>query len=156
MKKFTGIIIAILLLMSVNPVAAYNQSIQPVGDRINLLDGDQTYPADTAFFIADSFYWETGDPIHPGRFDIKLAVDDHFVNEVSVQHLVMRGDDVNIVIIAWLYNFPDGMQGEHTFEMYFIVPCAIALEEGLTTACSNPGAPFQYLYVEAEVTFTTP
>ena len=60
MKKFTVIIIAIMLLMSVNPVAAANQPPPPVGERIDLLDGDQTYPADTAFYIAHYFYLGTG------------------------------------------------------------------------------------------------
>ena len=156
MKKFTVIIIAIMLLMSVNPVAAANQPPPPVGDQINLLDGDQTYPADTAFFIADSFYWETGFQYHPGTFDIKLVVDNQFVNEDFVYHAVIRGDDYNTVVIAWLFNFPDGMQGEHTFECHYIVPCALALESGLTDACSNPTAPFEFMVVEAVVDFTTP
>ena len=156
MKKFTVIIIAIMLLMSVNPVAAYNQSIQPVGDRIDLSAGDQTYPADTAFFIADSFYWETGFQNYPGRFDIKLEVDNRFVNEDSVQHFVMRGDDYNTVIIAWLFNFPDGMEGEHTFECHYILACALALQYGLTDTFSNPASPFEFMYAAAVVDFTTP
>jgi hypothetical protein len=156
MKKFALLICAIMLLMSVNPVVAYNQSIQPVGERIDLSAGDQTYPANTAFFIADSFYWETGFPFYPGSFDIQLFVDNHFVNEDSVHHIIMRGDDYNTQIVAWLYNFPDGMEGEHTFEAYFFIACAAAQQLGLTDQCSNPTAPFEVLNLEAEVTFTTP
>ena len=155
MKKFALLICAIMLLLSVNPVAAANQPPQPVGDQINLLDGDQTYPADTAFFIAHYFVLGTGVVPNLGRFDFKLEIDGQLVNEDFVHHAVMTGD-VNTLIIAWLFNFPDGMQGEHTFEGHWIVPCAFALQEGLTTACSNPGAPFQYMYAEAVVDFTTP
>jgi hypothetical protein len=156
MKKFALLICAIMLLMSVNPVVAANQPPQPVGDQINLLDGDQAYPADTAFFIAHYFSLGTGVVPNLGRFDFKLEIDGQLVNEDFVHHVVMRGEDYNTIIIAWLFNFPDGMQGEHTFEGHWIVPCSVALQEGLTTTCSNPGAPFQYLYAEANVTFIAP
>jgi len=156
MKKFALLICAIMLLMSVNPVTAANQPPQPVGDQINLLDGDQTYPADTAFFIAHALIWDTSSPNHPGRLDFKLEVDNHFVNEDLVNHILMRGDDYNTQIIAWLFNFPDGMQGEHTFEGHWIVPCAMALEDGLTDECSNPAAPFEAMYAKAVVTFIAP
>ena len=156
MKKFTVLIIAIMLLMSVNPVAAANQPPQPVGDQINLLDGDQTYPADTAFFIAHYFSLGTGVVPNLGRFDFKLEIDGELVNEDYVSHIVMRGEDYNTIIIAWLFNFPDGMQGVHTFEGHWICPCSFALLWGITDTCSNPTAPFNYLYAEAEVTFTAP
>ena len=155
MKKFTFIICAILLLMSVNPVAAANQPPELVGERIDLLAGDQTYPADTPFYIAHYFaLWPGIDP-NLGRFDFKLVIDGQLVNEDFVNHFVQKGDP-NTLVTAWLFVFPDGMQGTHTFEGYWIIPCSMALLQGLTTTCSSPGAPFLYMYAEAEVTFITP
>jgi hypothetical protein len=156
MKKFALLICAIMLLMSVNPVVAQGGRPEPTGDRIDLWAGDQTYPANTAFYIGDSFYYDTGYQAYPGKFDIQLEVDSNFVNEDGVYHGAIVGEDVTYVVVGWLYNFPDGMQGTHTFEIHFMYACELALQEGLTDYCSYPTAPFEVLNLEAEVTFITP
>jgi hypothetical protein len=157
MKKFALIICAIMLLMSVNPVVAQGGPHTPTGERLELFSTNITeYPADTAFFIAE--YWSLFNATYPlGKFDFKLEVDNEFVDETFLIHQVIQMEDGSkIIITAWVFNFPEGMEGTHTFVGYSYCPCAFALDFGLVDECSNLNATIEDSTYEAEITFIAP
>jgi len=106
-----------LLLASVSGAAAASR--ERVGDRISLLDPPTTYPADTAFHIWQGFGFERGIDRGYGRYAFQLEVDG----------VAMAADFTEVTMLAptvvsrvWVFNFPDGLSGIHTFTGHWITP----------------------------------
>ena len=149
MKKRTIVISLILALMIVNPVLASKNV--PTGDRITVYDS-MTYPADTAFYVSHG--WQLAPEDIRGGFDFKLEVDGKFVEETYVDRTTTIFDDNTVFIsIQWVFNFPDGMEGEHVFEGHWFMPCESALDAGFVTECRKPNASVEVMYSAATITF---
>ena len=80
-------------------------------------DPPKTYPANTAFHIWHGFIFESGDGGR-GRFEFQLEVDG----------VPATADFVDLEILdpglskVWVFNFPDGLSGTHTFTGHWISP----------------------------------
>ena len=107
----------VLLLASVTGAAAATR--ERVGDRIYLPDPPATYPADTAFHIWHGFGFERGIDRGYGRYEFRLEVDG----------VAMAADFTEVTVLAptvvsrvWVFNFPDGLSGTHTFTGRWVTP----------------------------------
>ena len=64
----------------------------------------------------------------PGGFDFTHAVDDVVQDEDYVVRRVDRSWDPGFLLRSWVYNFPDGMTGTHTFTGHWWAPCQWAVD----------------------------
>jgi hypothetical protein len=114
-----AVTIVLLLTSAGGAVAA---SKVRVGDRINLLDPPATYQADTAFHIWHGFVFQDGSGSRLGqigRFEFRLEVDDV---AVAADFFEVDVFDRGTVSKVWVFNFPDGLSGTHTFTGHWITP----------------------------------
>jgi len=150
MKKATFLLVVLALLFSTPALAREHE---PTGDRIWILDsGAQDYPANTPFYIMHG--WgdvAPGTPAAQVRFE--LEVDGVVAKPTYVERSLEHGPDGPAFYTSWVFNFAEGMTGQHTFEGHWIVPCYIALYYGYVTECANPMADYDWVYSEVVVTF---
>jgi hypothetical protein len=111
-----GALTVALLLTAVGGAAAMSKV--RVGDRISLLAPPATYPAGTAFHIWHGFVFQDGD-VGYGRYRFELDVDG--VERVS-DFFDVFAFDRGTVAKVWVFNFPAGLTGTHTFEGLWITP----------------------------------
>ena len=110
----------LILGLTIAPTMAANKHV-PAGDRISLFDGDQSYPASTAFHINHGFCIETPDRSKTiGRYQFDLDVDD--VPQTANFFDIEQSDGCTVVKF-WYFNFPAGMTGIHVFTGHWFVPC---------------------------------
>lgn len=123
----------------------------PVGDRINLGDGDQTFPAATPFHIRHGLIWFMGEePITVGVAAFVLEVDG--VRQ-SPSYVTTAPYGSNLVMTkVWGYNFADGMTGIHTFTGTWFGACG---ETSVPCGDNPPNTVVELQQAEATVTFTT-
>jgi hypothetical protein len=157
MTKWFALALVALFLF----VAPANASpVQPVGQRINVFSGSpQTFPAGAPFHINHG--WALGVTAHPeenGLFGFSLAVD-------GVQRDadgVLRSTDPAPVTSydypelnrSWVFDFPDGMTGTHTFTGSWTAPCDIAVSQlGYPGPCNSKTARVVVLTRSVTVTF---
>jgi hypothetical protein len=120
MRKIFLIIMASLIMGLVVPVSAHGREY--VGDRLNLRDGNQSYPANVPFHIMHG--WGLilpGGEI--GLFNFELEVDNVPIKEDFVDRFVDPSEDKVAVYKFWVYNFPKGMTGTHSFTFHYYGPC---------------------------------
>ena len=161
MKK---LVIGALTLLSVlllgAPAAATNA--EPVGARINVLLGTPTtYPADAPFHIIHAV--NSGFVLPPrgtGKDLFALEVDgvpraaDFIIRDATPPPAF--GFPYPGVRTGFLFNFPDGMTGTHTFTGHWYEPCATAVAlDGYTGPCRTPAEQVEFMTRSLTVTFTS-
>ena len=151
MKKYALVISLVVLLLVVTPALANPH--EPSGSRISLFfSGDQEFPANTAFYINHG--WSQESAKYPlGLFDFELEVDGVWVNETYVERSTNVGEEGPLFDRVWVFNFPAGMSGEHTFKGHWYVPCQVALDAGTVTECPIPGFPYESKTTEVVINF---
>lgn len=141
---------AVLIVSLATPaLAAPHRS---TGDRIGLFAGDRTYPANTAFYVSHGNGAVQGEDTAIGRG----FGPDGFTLEVdgasrSATYWVTDGRD-GFVTTVWVFNFPDGMTGVHTFTGHWWAPCGVPTAD-IPCGDSPPTTPVEYLTLEITVTF---
>jgi F5/8 type C domain len=133
---------------------------EPVGQRINVYLGTPTtFPADTPFHIEHGWgLAATGHPEENGIFAFSLDVDGiprpaDFVLR-STELAQVTGYEYPALNRTWVFNFPDGMTGTHTFTGHWIAPCDDAVsEQGYAGPCDTPNAPVVVATRTVTVTF---
>ena len=156
MKKSALLLILVLVaLLCATPALAAPKT--PVGDRILLYCDEPPceleYSAATPFHIRHGWllFPTWGD--EPGQFTFQLEVDGSPVKASYVDRWTEVTEWGPVIHFSWVYNYPNGMTGIHTFAGRWIMPCGLALEWGLTNECANPMADFEYSRSECEITF---
>lgn len=154
MKKqslFVTVLVLVALLVIVTPVAA--DARDPVGGRINLFLGPtQEFPAGEPFYIQHGWVQPPTDGAI-GLFDFRLDVDGVFVQEDFKKFSAVSGDP-NMLWRLWLYNFPEGLTGTHTFTGHWYAPCQYAVNNLLYPGpCATPNAKVETGTLTVTVTF---
>jgi len=130
-------VVAILALTLgiASPVSADSKTL--TGDKIRVRDGSITFPLNTPFYISHGWIQpSTDDAI--GVFDFKLEVDGSLNGESFKMFSAESGDPDNLSRI-WVYNFPNGMTGMHTFTGHWFAPCQYAVDYlGYGGSCATP------------------
>lgn len=144
-RRATTAFIAAALLVALVSVLAPNANAKPkerIGTRIHLFGGGlQAFPAGEPFHIAHGWQLETGDEAFAqGKYGFALAVDG-----VEMRHNAYDATDVvhpelgPLQARNWIYNFPHGMTGTHTFTGRWFGPCKSLVEGGFYAGpCKKP------------------
>ncbi len=151
MKKISWLFVFIMALVITTPVNAGAPA--PTGDRIMVLPPPDPaeYPANTPFFIQHG--WYPGPDVTPGQWFFALEVDGVRILPTLRTHTTFAEKGEVYFLRTWIYNFPQGMTGQHTFRGYWIAPCSYALDLELTDWCANPNADFAVFENEVTITF---
>ena len=138
MKKTVVILLVLILIVFVTPVAA-KKDVR-VGDQIHIWTGPDVFTAGEPFYIEHgwSFVSSVDHSVEIGLFNFELEVDGIPVDVDFVEHKVIKGDP-NTLRNLWIFNFPDGMTGKHTFTGLHSAPCKSAVQAGYYEGpCANP------------------
>jgi hypothetical protein len=157
MKKAVVILLVLILFVGITPAAAA-QKVR-IGEEINVLAQTPTeFPAGEPFHIDHGWLWRLGvDPtIGIGLFNFELEVDGNPIDEDFVEHAVVKGDPIfgDTLTFSWVYNFPEGMTGTHTFTGHWLCPCEVAVEYGyIEGPCTQPAEVIEVITKTLTVTF---
>lgn len=134
MKKLAPFIVMIALFVLVIPVSAKRH--ERIGEKLSIWPGSPTtFAAETPFHIAHGWQlFKIDGPV--GRYDFTLEIDGEMIAEDFVERSVERGPDGRAQTRVWVFNFPDGMTGTHTFTGHWIGPCQYVTPG----PCPNPNA----------------
>jgi hypothetical protein len=138
----------LLLGLTAAPSVAAHRN-QVVGDRLNLLDGDQAFPASTPFHINHGFVFGPGDKVGLANFVLDM-------DGTNLTADFVRWSPVSegfTVSEFWYYNFPAGLTGDHVFTRHYFVAC-----DNNDVPCDGNriNTPVEILTLSADVTFTAP
>jgi hypothetical protein len=138
MKKILISILLIFAILGITTPASAARKV-PVGTRIDLRTGPTTFTAGAPFHIAHG--WITDSSLDAmGIYDFELEVDGALREEDFVERSVISGDP-DLLTRIWVYNFPSGMTGAHTFTGHWYGPCQNLANTGFYTGtCTNPTA----------------
>lgn len=142
-------------LTSVAPASAP----EPVGDRINVSAGvPTTHTSGEPFHVRHGWgIGATSPPNQAGLFGFELDVD----GIPRAPDAVLRSTDLApatafdhpLLSRTWIFNFPAGMTGTHTFIGRWIAPCELAVEElGYPDPCRTPNE--RVVAIERSLTVT--
>ena len=154
MKKLS-ILATIFLLLAfltmVTPVAAAQN--EPVGEKISVFfGGSMEFPAGAPFHISQGWIQYSDDGAI-GVFDFELEVDEVLQREDFKEFSVVS-EDPDILSRIWVYNFPNGMTGTHTFTGHWFAPCQYAVDWlGYSGSCATPNAKVETRSRSLTVTF---
>jgi len=118
------------------------------GESINIFDsGTQTYPENAAFHIAHGL---TEDPAVgiDDDFDFQLQVDGVYRDEDFIEEFLDDSFNPPLIHKTWVFNFPTGMQGNHTFNGQWSGPCYLVSDN-----CPVPDEIVESRATSVEVTF---
>jgi hypothetical protein len=137
----------LLLGLTVAPSLAAPKD-QPVGDRVDLRDGDQSFPAATPFHIDHGFVFTTSDRAI-GLKDFVLDMDGAPLTADFIRWSYV-GDGLTVNEL-WYYNVPSGLTGTHEFTRHYFEAC-----NNETVPCdgSRINTPVEDFTASAVVTFT--
>lgn len=139
MKKqslFVTVLLIIALLNLAIPSSA-SANNEPVGERIIVFNGQIEFPAGTPFNIRHGWLQPSSDDAI-GIFDFQLEIDGVLYNEGFKMFSAVSGDP-DLLSRLWVYNFPDGMTGTHTFTGHWYAPCQYAVDWlGYPGPCVTP------------------
>jgi hypothetical protein len=109
----------LLMGLTATPSAAAAR-LQPVGERLDLRDGDQDFPASTPFHINHGFLFVSSD----NRIGLKNFVLDMDGSPLTADFILWSrvGGDFT-VDEQWYYNFPSGLTGVHEFTRHYLEAC---------------------------------
>jgi hypothetical protein len=123
------ILIVVILMMAVPAAAA---RFITTGSQIEVgPDGAVVhYPGDTPFHIRHGWYsllipGEKPDLAKLVKAEFELEVDGIYVNEDYIQRMAETGDEPGTTYFYKLFyfNFPEGMNGTHTFTGHWSIQC---------------------------------
>ncbi len=153
MKKtalFVTVLLIVAMLVVTTPAAAGRD--EPTGIKIRVRDASIEFPAGTAFNIQHGWMQpSTDDAI--GIFDFILDVDGLPQPETFKRFYAENGDP-DILTRMWVFNFPDGMTGTHTFTGHWFAPCQYAMDWlGYPGPCPTPNAKVETTTRTLTITF---
>ncbi len=156
MKKltlFVTVLLIVALIAITTPAAAGRDA--PVGEKIRIRDASIEFPAGAPFHIRHGWIqYSTDDAI--GVFDFALDVDGVPQPETFKWFYAESGNP-DILNRIWVYNFPDGMTGTHTFTGHWFAPCQYAVNElGYAGPCPTPNAKVETATRTLTVEFVLP
>jgi hypothetical protein len=151
MKKSAILICIVLALLVVTPALAREH--EPTGEKIPILGGEIYFPANQPFYTEGG--WDVFPSDQPGQWFMELKVDGVVIKPTYTVHGAWFDEQGKVNLTrGYVFNFPEGMTGVHTFDRIWIFPCHYALEWGMTDECANPNADFEFDWLgETTVTF---
>ena len=154
MKKLGVVYVLTLVLIAVVAMPAAAKSKEPVGDRINVVNGTPTtFAAGAPFHVIHAWQVATNTDGF-GKFDFTLEVDGTLRKHDFVIREVTSGNP-DLLARFWVFNFPSGLSGTHTFVGRFLGPCQPLVDFGyIAGPCSSPTTVTEALNRTLTVTFS--
>jgi hypothetical protein len=160
MAKKTMLLILIVMigLVLVAPAVAAGQ--EPVGAKLSLWPGQTptTFPAGEPFHVAHGWAFSPPDDVPGPGLSFGLTLDGvpQEVDFVWRTSTPIPGEGPGLSWM-WVYNFPDGLTGSHTFTGQWFASCLYLARLGLDPeSCSSPNEIVLFSTNTAEVTFVAP
>ena len=120
--KLRSVFALSLVMLLTAAIPALGAAREPTGNRIFMFQGDQEYPAGTAFHMLAGWLNERGTQAI-GRYSVSIEVDGASV-PATYRMNVTNADAIGT---AWVWNFPAGMTGTHIFVQRYLAPCGDVL-----------------------------
>ena len=120
MKKIIITVLIALSLVVVSPVLAK----KPAATGEGLAIGETEFPPNTPFHIAHGF---AGEPRPDGRYKYMLEWNGEFVKFDLYE--IYKDSETETWSWRWIYNFPEGLSGMHTFIHHWYGPCGEGCEQ---------------------------
>ena len=131
MKKILLITVAILILGLAVPVPAQGREV--TGEQLYLWGvPEQDFPAGEPFFIAHG--WINLPRLKPppglmGLLTFELEMDGQLIREDYHFFIPDPWEQPIVLYRNWVYNFPEGLTGDHIFTLHYYAPCILAYGE---------------------------
>jgi hypothetical protein len=139
MKKFSLFITVLSIVVLLTLAISYSALAgpEPVGERISFWDPPSEFTAGAPFNIRHGWtLTSNGEAL--GIYDFKLEVDGVLVRE-DFKMVSAESGSPDTLRKNWVYNFPDGMTGTHTFTGHWYAPCQFAVDQlGYPGPCATP------------------
>jgi hypothetical protein len=148
-RSSMAVTLATALLLGLSAPPAMARTNQPVGDRVDLRDGDQAFPASTPFHIDHGYGHVAGDTAI-GLSDFMLDMDGQTLTADFVQRGSGGGGGLTFYEL-WFYNFPAGLTGTHVFTRHYIQACD---NDAVPCDGNRINTPVEVLTISATVSFT--
>lgn len=152
--KLTIVLTLLALLLIAAPASAARPT--PVGSRIDLLTLTPTsYPENTAFHLMHGWSFSPDDT--PAGFPLRLFSFALEVDGTPVSHdfILRDGGRGGARNTWWVFNFPTGMTGTHTFTGFWLAPCQYVVDAGVIPGpCADPTEPVEFFSQSLTVEFT--
>jgi len=156
MKKyhlFATLMVMIVLICMTLPVNAARG--EPIGTKIRVRDAEIEFPMGEPFNIQHGWIQASSDGAI-GIFGFELEIDG-VVQRETYKSFSAESGDPDILTRIWVYNFPEGMAGVHTFTGHWFAPCQYAVNElGYPGPCQNPSAKVETNTKTLVIKFTNP
>lgn len=154
MKKILSVLLVLMLLVAVTPAAAANNV--RIGERINVItQTPDQFTAGAPFHIEHGWTFTLSqDPMKGlGLYHFELDVDGVRVDE-DFSETWVETVDTKLIHLSWVYNYPEGMTGVHTFTGHWLGPCKVLVDTGLYPGpCANPMQIVEAVTHTLQVTF---
>jgi hypothetical protein len=154
MKKISIVLIAISLL-TLTLVGASGPK-EKVGERFFFPEGTGTmvYPANEPFHISHGWNSEIGGTgLFSARGGLRLEIDGITVEEDFIEHSRMEDGGILYRTKRFIYNFPEGMTGVHTFDFFYVNICRGWIANGYVDECTFPNKLMEFHIKSWVVTF---
>jgi hypothetical protein len=143
MKRLFLTLLIIGTILSVSVPASAGRP-EPIGEKISLWSDESiSFPAGEPFHISHGHILDPTDGYPIGTYSFEVEVDGRPAVADFVLTEYLPASDYPLYRL-WVYNFPDGMSGTHTFTGRWFAPCEAAVNEGRCEGpCPNPSAPVE-------------
>ena len=118
-RPFVAGLFLMLAMLMAGAVPAVAAAPAPTGDPLFLFAGDQSYAADTAFFVRGGFIEERGSHAW-GKWEYSLELDGAVLKP---SFRINDSTPDGTIVRLWVFNFPEGMTGTHTLVGRYDAPC---------------------------------
>ena len=136
-QRLLIVILNLVLVFALVSPAVASEMHTPVGENIPQRQGYRVFPSNEPFNIQNGWI-QTSEDGAIGNFDFRLEVDGVFVDNFYRDFSAVSGDPDTLYRI-WVYNFPEGMTGTHTFTRHWYAPCQYAVDYlEYTGSCRTP------------------
>ncbi|NIW46449.1 MAG: hypothetical protein GWN30_17320 [Gammaproteobacteria bacterium] len=155
MKK-KWLILLVIPLVTMTMIAA-SPNVR-IGERLNLPVGysEMSFPANEPFHLSGGITWlpaKYTDAQFLGKMQVRLEVDGEEVKHDYVEFTPYKYDGELYFEKFFVFNFPEGLEGEHTIQMFYSNKCKLLIYWGLVTECEKPEKSIEVLLRDAVVTF---
>jgi len=155
--KRTMINILVITILTLTLVAA--TPMQRVGDQLFIPEGTGTlyYYENFPFHLAHGWRLEIGKPANTIVLGgLRLEIDGVPTPHDFIEHTMVEGEGTNYLAKIFVFNFPAGMNGVHTFDMYYSNICDFWLANGNVEECDKPNEILEFHTKSWEVYFLDP
>ena len=151
------IFLLVITTLTLTLVAA--KPMQRIGEQlfIPLGSGTMYYYENFPFHIAHGWRSEIGNPQRTtARGGTRLEIDGMPIPHDFIERTIIEYEGTDYLAKFFVFNFPIGMTGVHTFDMYYSNSCDFWLERGDVAECEKPNEILEFNLKSWQVVFLEP